>query len=1088
MKNKCFFIFLVMLTCMAFNVVYGAENEITRKIVSVVYDESMSGNKDQSYDYSNYALQMITALLGNDDKLKVIKDDDFECIDEAKEWLKDEAEYNEDTAKYWMFVITDGTFLDESKKLENFLDIANEEFKDLEYKFIFLNVDENVNTQLENVVKRVQNSSYLAGTNKQEIYDSMFQISKLLNLSDVNKVAITEKKGNKILEITSPFLLKKMTILIQDMKWEIKNISNENGLIRLNRVDVNSASQSLQGTIVNALSNDINYLKPGKTQIEFIEDFDIDDVIVLCETCVTPQITIVDEYDNVLCDDSWIYSTTNEMVKIKCELLNEFDDDKIRINTQNLNIELVSGQNKYPFKYDQTKNAYYAYVKMEKGSNYIYALAEVPDLLVAKSNNMKIEIVDTILSDNYKGTAFEQKFEMEVIHSYTKKYNFVDKFRFIDMGQAYPYDYHIIQVLDLPNGIIVEIDGKRYRKEQDIQVDFEYGMVHDIDFYCNSDYREKEVIEMILKMKNNFKESYVWNFDIGPIWKVDIVPKVNQLNKPDPIKLKLESTNNRINVNYSLDKEYKEIYEYKFSVEEGSLNNVSQVFELELLDIPNGIVIEYMEKQYRNKEKIPLEVEYGKIYNLKIGVNNEYRELKEKSIRLKLLTDVWGQDIYWESTNVAEDILVLVPEVHPINVIPKQSITDIQIPYSFDDTYKHFFSYNFVVKKGSEKNISGDFELQLLNVPNGIEFEYDGNRYKNNEKIPMYVDYNKIYVLDLYANSDYKEIKQHNIILKLLTNAFAQEISWNTTNNEEEILNILPKKYPIKIFNKYDEEIDTQNEVLELEITRVDDKDILNIIENIKLENIKNIEDNSSFFSGFTYKISKDEEKNFLILKFKPNIFTWIKGNKLKIELLVEFDNDIENAYFEQEIILTNLDMMVILKPCIIMLSGLFILCGYLFKYRFDSNAQILFTEDGDSIAYGLTPNILTILLPYVPHKAKIGMIKFKAGKNKTLIYSARNLKIAKIDKLSFKEYVKQYGFNDRKVIMKKGKSSVVIVTYDGEQKYEYLNGSSDVSNLEYKYIAESAEELLENLERDSDEYLEDGEYLNRTYMEDDQF
>ena len=496
-----------------------------------------------------------------------------------------------------------------------------------------------------------------------------------------------------------------------------------------------------------------------------------------------------------------------------------------------------------------------------------------------------------------------------------------------------------------------------------------------------------------------------------------------------------------------------------------------------------------MGTKYKNREKIPLEVEYGKIYELKFCVNNQYRELKEKNVKFKLLTDVWGQDVFWNTTNCDEENIMIVPEVYPINIIPSQNIDILEIPYSLDSEYKHFLSYNFIVEEGSEKNISGDFELQLVNVPNGIVFEYDGTRYKNGEKIPLQVDYNKMYTLDIYANSDYKETLEQNIILRLVTNAFNQQITWNGIDNSDEVIKVMPFKYPIKVFNKNDDEIDTQNEVLELEIVRTDSGDTSNVIENVKLKNIESIEDNSSFFSGFTYKIERDEENNILKLKFKPNIFAWIKGNTLDLEIYVKFDNGIEETLFTEKVILTNLDTMVILKPCIILAIILVILMGYVVKRKFDSNAQILLTEDGDSMAYGLTPNIITVLLPYISHRTKIGMIKFKAGRDKSLRYSAENLKVIEIDGLPFREYVKKYGFNDRKLIMRKDKSSVVIKTFDGMQKYEYLNVSSDVSNMEYKYMAEpSTEYSVKNFDDYSDEYLKVEDYLERSYMEDDQF
>ena len=197
--------FLVMMTGMIFSVAYGAENEITRKIVSVVYDDS-KGMMNSNYGYSSYALQTITSLLGKDDKLNVVRmsqyannneinlidfstkqnsvsqmkyyqhnaDAKFDAMDTAKKWLLDEASYNEDTAKYWFIVITDGAFINQSNDLEKYLSDINSNFNDLELKFLFLNIGSLNGNIIEKNVTKMKNAKYIPLTNNQEVYDAIF--------------------------------------------------------------------------------------------------------------------------------------------------------------------------------------------------------------------------------------------------------------------------------------------------------------------------------------------------------------------------------------------------------------------------------------------------------------------------------------------------------------------------------------------------------------------------------------------------------------------------------------------------------------------------------------------------------------------------------------------------------------------------------------------------------------------------------------------------------------------------------------------------------------------------------------------------
>lgn len=373
----------------------------------------------------------------------------------------------------------------------------------------------------------------------------------------------------------------------------------------------------------------------------------------------------------------------------------------------------------------------------------------------------------------------------------------------------------------------------------------------------------------------------------------------------------------------------------------------------------------------------------------------------------------------------------------------------IEIPYSFKKDYEFVSQFTFSFVEEGDFNVAQDFELQLIDVPDGIKFEYDGKQYDNNDKIPMVKEFGKNYMLKILANKDYSEQEEKSIILKILTDEFDQRIYWTSNGVDEERIVLTPKAYPIKLLKKnIGNEVDVQNETLDLSTARVaDESNILSIVEPVNIENVKSITDNSSVTSGFPYKIEKDEKNNLLKVTFKPNIFALLRDKKTNVGIQVKFNNGFEEAEYSEEILITNIDVMSILKPYICLAILLVILMGYFAKKKFNKKAQITITENGEIVSYSLKPNIATILVPYMAHKTKIGMIEFKAGKNSELIYSAKNLDVLKIDGEPLEEYKENHKFNAEKIIMKKDISSIIINAYDVEQKYEYLTKEVDMAS-----------------------------------------
>ena len=815
MKKKSLMMILVFTVFMLSNIVFASDAEVRKKIVSVVYDDSGSMKSGNKYSYSDYALQIFTASLGKEDKLNVVRMSTYDqnneinltteykrqlAIDEirsynhtagtpftsvntARAWLTNEAQINKDNADYWFVVITDGDFSGAPVDMDAYLQSIDTSFNDVNYEFILLTIGSSYNLSFRNAVDNSSNGTNLIANSKREIYSSIMEIAKMINNGASEKIAVAEQTGNKTINLTAKYPLKKMMFLLQDTNNKVKTIKYANKKMDLESYEVEHSVENLKGTLTHVLHPKEKYLDVGEYQVEFEKDIDMNQMTVLCEAYVRAKISIVDENDNVLNDSNSRFSTKDRTIKIKCELYNIADDTKIPANDEsaNINIELLNEKNRYKLEFDKNKNAYYGNATMINESNSIYAIVEAEDLFRIKSN---ILIVDTIAA----------------------------------------------------------------------------------------------------------------GANIG------------------------------------------------------------------------------------------------------------------------------------ENTN--------------------DSIT-IEIPYSFKKDYEFISQFVFSFVEDGEYNVAQDFELQLIDVPDGIKFEYEGKQYKNNDKIPMIKEFGKKYTLKILANRDYSEQEEKSVILKILTDEFDQRIYWTSNGVDEERILLTPKAYPIKLLKKnIGNEIDVQKETLDLSPARVaDESNILSVVESVGIDNIKSITDNSSIMTGFPYKMEKDEKNNILKISFKPNIVALLKGKKVNVEIMVKFNNGFEEATYNEEIIITNIDVMSILKPYICLAILLVIIMGYFAKKKFNKKAQITITENGEIVSYSLKPNIATVLVPYMAHKTKIGMIEFKAGKNSELIYSAKNLDVLKIDGEPLEEYKENHKFNAEKIIMKKDISSIIINAYDVEQKYEYLTKEVDMAS-----------------------------------------
>jgi len=380
----------------------------------------------------------------------------------------------------------------------------------------------------------------------------------------------------------------------------------------------------------------------------------------------------------------------------------------------------------------------------------------------------------------------------------------------------------------------------------------------------------------------------------------------------------------------------------------------------------------------------------------------------------------------------------------------KDNMLEIEVPYSGSSDYEKVSIFIFEFVNDDQFSIAEKFELELIDLPDGVRIEYLGREYKNLDKIPMLREVGKKYTLNILANKDYDDTEPTEATLKILSKD--NNVYWTDTGLDESYVKFVPKAYPLKIVNENKEtSIDVENDKLILGVYRTFDDSPNSPIKNkVSVEDIKNIESNNNYFKGVTYSIKKNDKNNTLELTFKPNIFYLFGKENVDLDLSVILKNNIETGDYKENVNITNVSILKILIPYIIAFVVLFIVLGYVVKKKFNKKSQITVTEGADKSVYALKPTLGTLLIPFVAHKAKIGFIEFKAGSRNDIIYSGKSLNILNIDGENFEEYKENNPkFNLEKIVMKKDMSTVTIEAFDVTQKYEYLTKEIEFSDYE---------------------------------------
>ncbi|MBR2176165.1 MAG: VWA domain-containing protein [Clostridia bacterium] len=311
----------------------GDEIRAAKKIISVVYDDSGSMQGDR-WVYTSYAMQALTAQLNEQDELYItymsspgvssavdlssgkIKD----SVKKIREWNKaagtpEQAvitarqkldalgDKNDTSAQYWLVILTDGEFLDETQPIQQRLDF---------YKQSEMPNGSGLNVAYLSMGKEAKpitddraNGLYGFRTlNDADIFDTMSEMSNIVSgriAVDRNDITLVD---NKTVSFSSKLPLYSISVLSQNSKAEVTGANTtEDKNLNLKNVDLaayypfkdGASSLKLYGNaaVISKSEGGINKIIPAGTYtITFSEEIKADNLVIQYEPAIALKQTI----------------------------------------------------------------------------------------------------------------------------------------------------------------------------------------------------------------------------------------------------------------------------------------------------------------------------------------------------------------------------------------------------------------------------------------------------------------------------------------------------------------------------------------------------------------------------------------------------------------------------------------------------------------------------------------------------------------------------------------------------------------------------------------------------------------------------
>lgn len=383
--------------------------EAKERVVSLVYDDSGSMRNNDRWKYANYALQSFVALLHEKDTFSYVpmsrpleevsvsltndkrqaeiqhirewndyKNTPFLAVETAIQSIKKEVVKNE-KREFWLIVLTDGAFNelenqnnDETERMTEILRQFQAEMEEKKVSLhpVLITMEENLKVEEQmqmNVFKEMwkdeMKGMILPTTGEDGVISSVNEAAALIANRDPFssvKTGVTTKIVGKNIEVTTPFPLKRLTLVEQSSilpTYKLQKLPKSLKLQSSFTVQAPAQSQ-LFGNITHIMSKDDSVIKPGVYTLEMDQNVTQENIEVLAEPALDYTISTYEKGDEKREHKEKMYEETTAIIEAK--------PNNIPVDPSYFMAEVEIDGKIYKMKWDEKRKIFYYQWKVTK--------------------------------------------------------------------------------------------------------------------------------------------------------------------------------------------------------------------------------------------------------------------------------------------------------------------------------------------------------------------------------------------------------------------------------------------------------------------------------------------------------------------------------------------------------------------------------------------------------------------------------------------------------------------------------------------------------------------------------------------------
>lgn len=542
-KILTFMLAIIMLvSSVSFNT-YAADDDATiKRVVSIVYDDSGSMDKNDNWAYASYSLQNLLALLSNNDEVNVVRMSSpsenytlslstdanrnksikqveqwkaignytpFQAVDTAVKWLKDKnTQYeNNDLVEYWLIVITDGEFQGENSNIPGYLSKIKDDMLGSKIETIFIGISDTLpGSTFDKWSKNSGNYAAKAG-DKDGIVRSMAKVAALVTgRGDGNDAGILVNIDSTGKTITVKSELPLRNIVVFEQNQSVNVVSMDANGTKIDDIKSfstkNPGYSNITGKIIHGSRAD-DIIPAGAITINFASPVDITDnnLKVFFDAAVEIKMIPLNSSGLELSEDDKLNLTEGQVIPFEAKAYSSDKNKEIDLSnwTNAIGGNLISNNSSYPMTYNANKNCFEGTIKLEEGSNNVYSIITLDNYFRVKSN--LVTLYPRGIIKNAKADLSNAL--IEVPYKYVDDYEIVEQFTYQIIGGEYT-GTSTLQFINIPKGITIEVNDKTVDSNGKVVVKMDNNTPAIVNVLRNKDYESK--VEQIIDIESNLKE------------------------------------------------------------------------------------------------------------------------------------------------------------------------------------------------------------------------------------------------------------------------------------------------------------------------------------------------------------------------------------------------------------------------------------------------------------------------------------------------------------------------------------------------------------------------------------------------------